>query len=884
MDELKNQPPQIGLWLLHLIYKADRLDEVSGDLFEIYQNRLETQGKIRASLHYLADVILSFRNVGLAKKTTQFKSNGWILLRSNINFTFRVIFKNRTYSVLNILGLSLGMAAFLFIMQYVSYEKSYDNFHTNRKDLYRIHYMATNANGELVKNCAVAAPRVAPYMKEKLPEVKAFARVQPWSGLVYSYNNKTFREDGTKLADNDILKIFDFPLIAGDPRTALRAPNSLVISQLMAQKYFGSESPLGKVIDIDGYRLYTITGVAKDVPNNSHIHFDFLLSYSTLKVWEGDGVETSWDWYDYYSYVLLEPGRDPRTVERKFERIFDSDVQGKRNRELHVKESFILQPITDIHLHSHLSKELEGEEQGDANAVFFLTLIAIFILVIAWINYINLSTARSMERAKEVGVRKTIGAFRRQLIQQFMLESFIINLTAFLIAIGIVVVGINYFNQLTNSKLDLGFLSDQIFWMKIMIAFLAGSIVSGTYPAFVLSSFQPISALRGKGGHYASGILLRRALVVVQFASSVTLIAGTMIVYEQLKYMDAQDLGFDMTKTIILRGPNPTGEEKTPVFASHNEAFKNELIALSGVRSVAASSDVPGGEIRYWMAARKLEAPREDSKLIYYFDTDEHYLPAYDIKLLAGRNFHFADTTSLILNDIAAKLMGFDSPESAIDHKVILGDKTYSIAGIVNDYNQVSVKQAVKPLAIQYNAGEWYFFTVKVDGTRYNKLLATIKTSYNTFWPKAPFDYFFLDEFYNRQYSNEQKFSRVFMLFSGFAIFVACLGLFGLSAFNASQKTKEIGIRKILGAEVTHIVYMLSKEFLVLVLVAVVIAIPVIYFSMSRWLENFAGRISIDLSVFLVSGFSVLLMALLTVSYKTVQTARSNPITALRYE
>jgi len=879
-------PPKLGTYLLRRIYDEELFDEIHGDLLELFQERVETSGRLAASLHYLKDALLSARNYDLRrKKDYSTQNNSGAMIRNYIKITLRTISKNKVYTALNVMGLALGMAACIFIMQYVAYEQSYDKFHAHHENLYRIQYNFFR-EGELQFECAAAVPRVGPFMKENMPEVIDFARAFPVS-MVVSYNNLNFREDRMHIADPSFLKIFSFPLVKGDLETCLKEPNTVVISETAARKYFGDEDPIGKMMRADGQYSMAVTGVAKDVPENSHIKFDFLISYQTLNNQTDNQSETAWGWYDFNSYVLLRDGTDPMAFNKKFAEILYEE-RHEEEEKYNYRQEFPLQPITDIHLYSDLLQESEPDELGDGEAVLFMTIIASFILVIAWINYINLSTARSVERAKEVGVRKVMGAFKAQLIGQFITESLVMNLLAFMLGLAIVVVGINQFNALTDSRLDLGFLLSGSFWGVTALVVFIGSFLSGLYPAFVLSSYQPSTVLKGKMTGKKGGILLRKILVIFQFASSVCLIAGTLIVYQQLSFVRNLDLGFDMTETLVVKGPGVFSADS--LYSSTLQTFKNDLMQTPEITAIASGTNVPGDEIFWANGIKRAEDPDEASKTIYIAGVDYDYFPAYDIKLVAGRNYDRTfgtDTGSLILNEAGAKYLGFLTPEEAINQKLTWGRGDKTIVGIVEDYNQMSAKTRVTPLLFPLITGRSSFFTIKLDkkgATDLVPLFERVETTYSTHFPGNPFDYFFLDDFFNRQYNPERKFSRVFTLFAGFAIVVACLGLFGLSSFNALQKTKEIGIRKAIGADVGHIVMLLSREFIVLVVLANLIAWPATWFVMDNWLDNFANRISITPWVFLLAGFMVLVVAFVTVGYKTFSTAKSDPVKALRYE
>ncbi|MBX2877940.1 MAG: ABC transporter permease [Saprospiraceae bacterium] len=814
------------------------------------------------------------------------KSDAFALAKNYLRTTLRTISKNKVYSGLNILGLALGIAAFLFILQYVWYERSYDKFHSNYEDLYRVRYQIFRG-GKLEVDCAAAVPRVGPFMKEKMPEVKAYARAYPISAVV-TYEDTRYREKRMHIADQSFLEIFDFPLVAGDV-ASFADPNTAIISEQAAQKYFKGADPLGRVLEIDGDDKVEIVAVAKDVPENSHLKFDILISYETLnnQTRNDDGnsaSETSWGWYDFNTYVLLQPGTDPEAFDEKF-REFLWEERGERYKERNYHNDFPLQAITDIHLYSNLLQESEPEEQGDGDAVAFLLIIAFFILLIAWVNYINLSTARSIERAREVGVRKTLGATRNQLVNQFLAESFFLNLIALIIALGIVTLGIRAFNRLTDSSLNLGFLTDITFWLSVTGVLVIGSLIAGLYPAFVLSSYRPVTVLKGKLSGNQTGHLLRKGLVVFQFAASAILIASTIIVYQQLSHMRKIDLGFDMTETLVLRGPEVFAVDS--LFKSTNDAFKEELEKKVSISSVAASSNVPGDEIFWTNSIKRQEEAADKFKIIYNAGVDYNYFDTYKIDVVAGRNYgpsFTTDTSALILNEAAIQYLGFENSEKAVGQQVTFWGRPHTLVGVVEDYNQMSAKAEVAPIAFPLVVEGSNYYTLKLNGDNYQATFNDVQETYLSFFPGNPFDYFFLDQFYNRQYDNDRKFSRVFTLFAAFAIFVACLGLFGLSSFNTLNRSKEIGIRKILGASVPNIVQLLSREFLWLVLIANLLAWPAIYLLMNRWLESFANRISIGANAFVVSAVLVLLIALATVSYKIIVTALANPVKAIRTE
>ncbi len=878
-----SEPPKIGRDLLKVIFASSIYDEVYGDLHELYQGRLEEKGKRYANRHFYKDIFLSIRNFKLRRQKSKYSKTPLAMYKNYWKISFRNIFKNKIYSALNIAGLAIGLVSCFFILQYVKHEKGYDQFHENIDNLYRVQYNQFK-NGEQLIACAAAVPRVGPFMKENMPEVVDFARAFPMSGVI-SFEDINFRQSRIQIVDPSFLKIMSFPLLSGNPETALVKPNTAVISSSTSKKFFGSEDPIGKVIDMDGDRKLEITGVAKDVPANSHLRFELLISYQTLNNETDNGSEESWGWYDFNTYVLLKDGTDPKAYDKKFDAIYFEERKEDFEK-YNFRSEFPLQAVADIHLYSDLLQESEPTEQGDGDAVLFLSILALFILIIAWINYINLSTARSIERAKEVGIRKVIGANKPQLITQFIIESLIVNFIAFALASVLIIPLHPYFNQLAGIDIGLAIFTESAFWQSSIALFLVGSILSGLYPAFVLSNFKPVTVLKSKAKGGGVDRILRKILVVFQFAASVGLIIGTIIVFQQLQFMQNMDNGFDMNKTLVVKGPGVFDVDS--LRGETIDTYKTEMMRSPQITSFSASSNVPGNEIFWTRGVRKASDNQDANKIMYMAAVDQQYFDLYNIEVIAGRNFDLAfglDTGNVILNHKAISYLGFNSADEALNQVIkIGGNSNLTIVGIVDDFNQMSAKIAVAPIAFQLQRGGASYFTYKLGNENFADALSEIQTSFERFFPGNPFDYYFLEEFFNAQYTKDKQFSIVFITFTLLAIFVACLGLFGLSSLSTLQRSKEIGIRKSLGASIQNVVYLLSREFLLLVVIANVFAWPLTYYFMNKWLEGFAQRISIHWTLFFFGAIMVGLIAFATVAYKTIKTARSNPINALRYQ
>ncbi|HNP95521.1 MAG TPA: ABC transporter permease [Cyclobacteriaceae bacterium] len=806
------------------------------------------------------------------------------MFKSYFTSALRNFLKQKGFTFLNIVGLSLGIAASLLILQYVKYERSYDTFHTKAQDIYRIQYNGWQ-NGKLRFECAAAVPAVGPALTNNFPEVLRFTRLFPVGGVM-SYEHPelglvSFFEKRMQITDSSVFDIFDFHLIKGNKETVLTGPDKVVISQRAAKKYFGDDDPIGKAITWNGDTRLEVTGVFQDIPDNSHIKFDFMMSYQTLVTRAGEGAETAWGWYDFNTYVLIAPGTDVRALQSKWDTyLYDTRHEDweKRNQ----KQEFILQPVLDIHLYGDLLQESVPEEKGDGKAVYALSFIALFILIIAWVNYINLATAKSFDRANEVGVRKVMGAVKNQLIYQFLFESILINFFSALLAVALVWMLWPGFIGLTGRSIPMEYMLQQDFWILLSVLFLVGALLSGFYPAIVLSSFKPIAVLKGKVMRTAHGGLLRKGLVVFQFVASVILIIGLLVVYQQLNFMRNQDLGVNINQTLVLKGPGATDS----TYSRKMESFKSEALRVSGVKSMTASTNVPGDEIFWAMGVRRLVGGPESNISGYTIGIDHDYISSFNLKLAAGRSFDrdfTNESQSVILNRAMTEALDFEKPEDALGQKIIQND-TLEVVGVLEDYHQMSLKEAMTPLVFRYTPEFSSFYAFKIGDANAQDVLAGLEEPWKTYFPGNPLDYFFLDEFFNKQYESDRQFGQVFGVFTVLAIFIACLGLFGLASFLTIQRTKEIGIRKVLGSSVPNIVVLLSREFLLLVLIANVIAWPVAWWLMNTWLEGFPYRIEINLVLFVVAAVGVLVVAFLSVGFQTLKAALINPAQTLKYE
>ncbi len=814
------------------------------------------------------------------------------MIRNYFNLALRNLAKRTGYSLLNIFGLALGITCCLLIFQYVAFERSFDRFEKNADRIVRLRLDSYHA-GELQWKSATSYPAFGPTMKKDFPEVENFCRLHD-ADLVLSNDERNikFKEDKGYYADPSVLTMFNIQLLRGNKSNALDGPDKIVISENTAKKYFGTTDAVGKklVFHNPPYTSnFLVTGVFAEFPANSHLIVHHLASYATLAklvVQYGDtsnATETNFGWYDFYTYLLLKPGTDIKKLEAKLPAYCDHYVNNqewaKANK---VKAELHLIPLPDIYLYSNYNQE--AESNGNGRSVSFLFIIAFFIIGIAWINYINLSTARSMERAREVGVRKVLGALRKNLIGQFLMESLLLNLVAFILSIGIVFLLAPWFNQLTGVNTTRGFSLQGNYGLGFTAMFLVGSFCSGIYPAFVLSGFQPIQVLKGLFKSSISGIALRKGLIIGQFATSVILIAGTIIVFQQVSYMRKQYLGVNINQTLVLEGGDSMIDS---IYQGVFSAFKQELLKRPEIKSMTVSSSVMGKEIYWTNGARRLGAANKGDVTLYNMGIDYDFVPSFGLEIKAGRNFSRAfktDQKAVLLNEKAARLLGFENNNKAINEMITSSGDTVKVLGIVADYHHQGLQKLIDPMIFRLRHDMRDAYSIKISTDNMSGTIAAIEKTWNGFFPADPFNYFFLDELFDNQYKADKQFGKLFGLFSLLAICIACFGLLGLSAYNVLQRNKEIGIRKILGASVQNILFLLSKDFLKLVLVAFLIASPLTWWIMHNWLQDFAYRINIPWWSFALAGLLALIIALATIVFQAIKAAVANPVHSLRSE
>ena len=800
------------------------------------------------------------------------------MLRNYLLLTIRNLILHRGYFIINLLGLTVGITSFILIVLWIKAETSYDKFHKNARNIYRVDYLLYE-EGILEQHSASGSAAIGKEIKNMFPEVEKYTRFTRTESLV-KYGDKTFKERNILYAQSSFFDLFSFPLAEGSPDSTLLAINHAVITEETARKYFGNENPVGKMITIDGASDFEVAGIVKSLPGNTHLKFDILLSYENLIK-----ISRSWDnsWVSerVYSYILLTPGADAEALQTKLPQIPQTFI-GKSMKEAFYLLEYKLVKLTDIHLHSSVSNELEVN--GSYRNVVSLGIIALLVLLIAFINYINLATSRSIEKAHEVGIRKVSGALRKDLVYQFLTESALLNLFALMISLSGVLLLLPFFEQVMQSPLQIDYLMIMLLFFLLLVS---GSLFTGLLPALYISGFAPGLFLKGKTPTGAGWIIrLKNYLVVFQFTISVILIFCTITIYRQINFMRNHDLGMDIRELLVIDGPRIIRANTFESYLKSQESFKNEIGALSMVSSIAASSNVPGTEIKNSRVYGIPVEGRNTEKRIDIYLIDDQFIKTYGLTLLAGDNFSATikeESNKVILNESALTYFGFEDAVSTVGKTLRGGRQEVSIKAIVNDFNQQSLKELPRPIAF-FNQPINIYYTIKVNMTGIDKLIPELEKIWNSHYPGNPFNYFFLNDFYNEQYRADQRFSRLFLVSSILAIIIACLGLSGLSAFAITRRTKEIGIRKTNGARIAQVLVLLNKDFVKWVVMAIVIAAPVAWIAMSRWLQNFAYRTEISWWIIIASGAIAVVIALITVSWQSWRAAARNPVEALRYE
>ncbi len=807
------------------------------------------------------------------------------MFKNYFKTAFRFLAKNKTFSFINIIGLAIGTLCCLYIVLYVQDQYSYDKHEKNAKDIYRVTTWLSIPGD--VHNNSTCSPPIAPAIKNDFPEVEQFTRVVTDFGNsehLLHYKEKSLYEKNEVYVDSTFFDIFTYHFVNGNTKNVLNEPYSIVLLKPTADKLFGKEDPLNKVITIDddnGKHDFKVTGVVDESLGKSNIQANIFITMNSGGV--GDYVlhNDTWSGNNFtYSFIKLHPGADAAALEKKLP-AFLQRHGAEQLKQLGMEKKLHLQPIGSIH--TTTGYEVEMTKTVDPSFLNILILIAILIQVIACINFMNLSTARASKRAKEVGVRKVIGAERKDLIKQFMSESFLLSFIGVVIALPLLILLLPYFNNVTQADIHLSMLSDYRMWLLLAGIILVTGVVAGSYPAFYLSAFQAIKVIKGNFTSHISAAGIRRSLVVFQFVLSVILIAGIIIIYSQLNFIEHKDLGFDKSQKLVFNFH--TDDSKSKI-----DAFAGDLRQLADVKYVSKANDYLGTFVPYDFGVYPAGGSEATATDVQNISSDEYFIKANGVKIIAGRDFRLHDSGRVLINETVCKRLGI-KPQQAVGTKLYAHfppDPEFSmeIIGVMKDFNYNSLHDEIKPFMLRYNPqnGGIAHVIVSVGSTNYKTLLSKIETVWHNNLPGVPFEYSFLDDEVQKQYSTEITLSRIINLFTIMAIFISCLGLFGLAAFSAEQRKKEIGVRKVLGASVTGIVQLLSKEFLKLVAISILIATPIAWWAMNKWLQSFVYRVTISWWMFALAGAIAVAIALITVSFQSIKAAVSNPVKSLRTE
>jgi len=898
VNDLSNiQPPRWPGRLLRLFCAPHLVEELEGDLHELFTQRIRMYGAKHARARYVRDVFSLARPFALRKEAPKFPQPSVFritMIRNYFKIALRNMWKNKGFSAMNITGLVAGITACLMILQYVSFELSFDRFNRDFERIYRV----TNdrfQQGKLIQHGTITYPAVAAAMASDFNEVETYTTMANPGTFSLQKDRRIFAEKGV-YTDERFLSFFTFPLVAGDFQTALKAPYSIVISETNAKRIFNATPTdyaalIGKsiVVDLDS-RPYQITGVMKDFPAASHLQYGVLMSFETLPQTWGEWIRNSWESSDVWHYVKLRPGAEVAALTKKLPAFSDRHFQG--NKISGSVEQFFLQPLRKAHLFSNYEYEIGQVNNG--KAVWTMLIIAVFILLIAWINYINLATARSLERAREVGVRKVAGATKGQLISQFMSESVVLNIVGLALGIVLTLLLQPVLNKLIEKPLSFALLTGSgyggpVFALAVAGIFLFGILLSGFYPAFALSSFKAVQVVKGSFKRSVKGIWVRQSLVVFQYTASMVLIVGTFIVFKQIQFMREEKLGFDMDQVLVVRGPELTRWDSTSI--DRINSFKTELERIPSVQMASASGSVFGNRLSRSFNFRRVGSNEAKGVTFNRMSIDADFFETYKIPLLAGRNFLPTDSNPIgnkvknaILNESAAKLLGFENAADAAGQKFVFNNKEWDIVGVVSDFHQQSLKHSIEPIVFAPFYTLSGFISVKINASNPTQSIAMVRKKYDEFFPGNSFNYFFMNQRFDEQYKDDRIFGQISSFFSLLAVLIASLGIFGLSSYTIAQRTKEIGVRKVLGATVSGIVALLSKDFLKLVLLAVLIGAPIAWYGVAFWLNDFAYRIEIEWWMFVIAAVLSIAVALVSVSFQSIRAALMNPVKSLRSE
>jgi len=806
------------------------------------------------------------------------------MLRNYLKIAIRNLKRHKGYSLINISGLAIGMACCILILLYVTDELSYDNFHEKADRIYRVN--AISSIGVTTRYYATVPPALAQGLADSIPEIEAFVRAMDINSLRGRYKNNSIEIEECFFVDSDFFNIFTHEFVEGSPESALENPDSFVITEEIAHRIFGDESPMGKSIDLGRSRVIQVTGVIKNVPSNSHFRFNGLLPLSFIRDESGSPRDFSDIAYfcEWHAYLLLREDVSISDVERKITETTE-EKWGELYREKGTTRQYPIQRIRDLHLRSYC--EYEWGSPGDINTVYLFSAIALLVLFIACFNFINLSTARSASRAREVGMRKVLGSHKSQLIKQFLSESIVMSIIGLLLGILLVILALPAFNGLAGKEFNSAQLMSSTVLLGLLGIIIVTGIIAGSFPAFILSAFDPVIVLKGKLSSASKNSSLRKILVVVQFSISVFMIIGILIIIRQLDYIKNRNLGFNKEQMVVMPFFGNRRNEET---AGRFDALRNRISQNPSVVSASFSIDVPGGDMGFDAFLPEGKSSEETLRAMRYW-VGYNFVKTYGMEIIKGRDFSESFSTdadqALIINERAAAVLGWgDDVLGKQLVNVSRDNRPGTIVGVVKDFHSASMRMEISPVVLALEPRFFGRISVRLHPENVPSTLSFLENTLREIYPEREFafSYYFIDDDFRSKYPEEEKIREIYLTFGFFAVFIACLGLFGLASFTVEQRTKEIGVRKVLGASVQEIALLLSKEFFKWVLVANIIAWPLAYYVMNNWLENFAYRIGIKLDIFIFSGIIAVVIAMFTVSYHSIKAARANPVDALKYE
>lgn len=874
MKKNRAKPPRLNQWILKKLLPSEERRYFLEGIEERYEREFKDRGRISALFWYSKDIICT-----IPLLIIDYFSGSIIMLKNYITITIRNIRKHKEISLINITGLIIGMVCCILILVYIGFELSFDRYHENANEIHRIAYKA-KFSGQAV-DVAIVPALMGPTLVSDIPEVLEAVRFYNPGDVLIGHQEKTFNESGLLYADNSVFNVFSFRLIKGNPKSVLEAPYTMVISQEISNKVFGNEDPIGKILKVNNEIDCTVTGIIEEPPSNSYFNFSMLASFETLYKTRPRRLSSWFNW-DNYTYLLIQKDIDYKVLESKLVD-FNQKHLGVFLKAAGITDVFsYFQPLTKIHLHSRVQGEFG--KTSDIRYVYSYGIIAIFILAMACINFMNLATANSSKRAKEIGVRKVLGSKRRDLVLQFFGESLCVSIISILIAFIIALLGIPLFNSLIGQRVNIQYIETPLLIGIVLLIAIFVGLVSGIYPAFFLSAFKPVGVLKTNIWQGSKKSIFRKALVVFQFSISIALIVGTGIVFCQLKYMKKTDLGFNKDQLLVIP---LNGKE----IWERADLLKTAFASVKGVENSTISSMVPGEDRQ--RANMFYPEGWEQEVIMPTLYVDSEFLDTYEVEIIDGRGFsrnlQTDEQNAVLINESAVKKFGWLNPvgkkiEMAHDPTDLQKREPFTVIGVIKDINFRPLSEAIIPTVLRCRLDYPHRITLKMNSYNVSELIKSLEEKWYEAFPHHPFEYFFLDDFFDSHYRKEEHLGRLFRTFTLIAIFIGCLGLFGLASFDAEQRTKEIGIRKVLGAPSSEIAFFLVRDFMKWVLLANVIAWPLAYFAMNKWLQSYAYRIEIGIWIFILSALMAVAIAFFTISYKAVKAARVNPADSLRYE